>query len=254
MKADYSIISKVYDNNQKRQQIPKDINIQEILDKNKTSDIRILDVGCGTGIYFEKQHSFYKYSNIAWYGIDPSEEMLSIAKTKNTTAAYTASSAENIPYPDNYFDYITMRFSFHHMDDKVKVLQEIRRVLKRGGLFRYENIDPFIMKEWWVFKYFPKTIDIVNNTYWTVDSLIEECHKSGLSYKKTSKENTNISMAMFEIYNEASMRDISQLNILSDNDYQLGLKAIMKDMDTKTKPVQEGVILVNVFFIKNNEE
>jgi ubiquinone/menaquinone biosynthesis C-methylase UbiE len=250
MKADYSIISKVYDNNQKRQQIPKDKNIQDVLDKNKSSDIRILDVGCGTGIYFEKQHSFYKYSNIIWHGIDPSEDMLSIAKTKNTTATYAASSAENIPFPDNYFDYITMRFSFHHMTDKIKALHEISRVLKQGGLFRYENIDPFIMHDWWVFKYFPKTVNIVNQTYWTIDSLIDECRKTGLSYKKTSKENTNCTMAMYEIYNEASMRDISQLNILSDSDYQIGLKAIMKDMDTMTKPIREGVILTNVVFYK----
>jgi ubiquinone/menaquinone biosynthesis C-methylase UbiE len=250
MKADYSIISKVYDNNSKRQHISKDSNIQDILDKNKTSDVHVLDIGCGTGIYFEKQHSFYKFSNISWHGIDPSEEMLAIAKTKNTAAAFTVSYAEEIPFPDNSFDYITMRFSFHHMTDKAKVLREVSRVLKRGGLSRYENIDPFIMQDWWVFKYFPKTVDIVNGTYWTIDALIEECAKSGLSYKKTSKENTNTMMPMYEIYNEASMRDISQLNILSDSDYQLGLKAIMKDMDTKTKPVSEGVILTNVIFYK----
>jgi ubiquinone/menaquinone biosynthesis C-methylase UbiE len=250
MKADYSIISKVYDNNEKRQRISKDTNIQDVLDRNKISEVRILDVGCGTGIYFEKQYSFYKYSNIAWYGIDPSEEMLAIAKTKNTTATYTLSSAEQIPFPNEYFDYITMRFSFHHMTDKVKVLREISRVLKHGGLFRYENIDPFIMQEWWVFKYFPKTVDIVNNTYWTIESLIDECQKNGLTYKKTSKENTNITMAMYEIYNEASMRDISQLNILSDSDYQIGLKSIMKDMDTMTKPIPEGVILTNIVFAK----
>lgn len=41
--------------------------------------------------------------------------------------------AESLPYPDNYFDCVTVAFGLRNMTHKDKALEEMHRVLKRGG-------------------------------------------------------------------------------------------------------------------------
>jgi len=41
--------------------------------------------------------------------------------------------AESLPFPDNYFDYVTIGFGIRNMTDKKKALKEIYRVLSPGG-------------------------------------------------------------------------------------------------------------------------
>lgn len=47
--------------------------------------------------------------------------------------AYTQVNAENIPFPDNSFDCITIAFGLRNVTDKQQALNEMQRVLKPGG-------------------------------------------------------------------------------------------------------------------------
>jgi demethylmenaquinone methyltransferase / 2-methoxy-6-polyprenyl-1,4-benzoquinol methylase len=46
---------------------------------------------------------------------------------------YVLANAENLPFPDNYFDCITMAFGLRNVTDKDKALRSMCRVLKPGG-------------------------------------------------------------------------------------------------------------------------
>jgi ubiquinone/menaquinone biosynthesis C-methylase UbiE len=48
---------------------------------------------------------------------------------------YVNAPSEQIPFPDEYFDVVTSINSLDHVDDLHQTLQEIKRVLKRGGMF-----------------------------------------------------------------------------------------------------------------------
>ena len=80
----YSIESaSLYENNINKnflygQETKKFINNLTIKNKDKV----IADIGCGTGYVFELINKKYKNNNIKFYGIDPAEGMLNIAKKK----------------------------------------------------------------------------------------------------------------------------------------------------------------------------
>ena len=48
---------------------------------------------------------------------------------------YVQGGAEQIPFPDDYFDIISSFNSLDHVDDLTKSISEIKRVLKPGGKF-----------------------------------------------------------------------------------------------------------------------
>jgi len=85
---------------------------------------KVLDLGCGTGFVSQLYPSF----DIT--GIDISDGMLALNPHK-----WVKGSAENIPFPDNHFDFVVCRSLLHHLEDPIIGLKEAFRVLKPGGKF-----------------------------------------------------------------------------------------------------------------------
>jgi ubiquinone/menaquinone biosynthesis C-methylase UbiE len=88
----------------------------------------ILDVGCGAGDLLLSISKYFKKS----YGIDPVPDFVLIAKKKNPNSKILKSSAEKLPFPDNYFDYVVSNLVFQHTE-REKAIKEVIRVLKPGG-------------------------------------------------------------------------------------------------------------------------
>ncbi len=104
--------------------------------KNTFKDnLNILDIACGTGT-FTKRLTKIK-NGLRVFGIDNSKGMISIANKKNV-ACFKTANAEEIPFPDNYFDLITITDSFYYFKDKDKSISECCRILKTNShLFIY---------------------------------------------------------------------------------------------------------------------
>lgn len=108
-------------------------NVAEIL-KGATNP-KILDIGCGTGFILR---ACSKFSNNL-YGVDISLEMLK--KARDIGATLVKSSAASLPFPDNFFDLVTIHSTLHHFQEIEPVLKEARRVLAPGG-YLYTDHDP----------------------------------------------------------------------------------------------------------------
>lgn len=98
---------------------------------------RLLDVGCGTGMFlrFCSEKSVERSELV---GIDPSAAMLGVARRQSRLAAHQSirwveGIAESLPFPDNYFDWVTAQFSLRNMRDWRRALAEMHRVTKPGG-------------------------------------------------------------------------------------------------------------------------
>lgn len=99
---------------------------------------KILDAGCGTGNLLEileKQNKKYRL-----YGIDISEEMLKIAKSKLKKSVLLLNSAENINFKRN-FDYIFSTEAFHHYADYEQVMTGFSKSLKKNGKLIVMDFD-----------------------------------------------------------------------------------------------------------------
>jgi ubiquinone/menaquinone biosynthesis C-methylase UbiE len=85
---------------------------------------RTLDVGCGTGYHLGLVEDII--------GLDPSKEMLEKARGKGKPLVL--GKGEKMPFPDKSFDTVLCLFSVLNVCDAEKAAQEIKRVLRPGGL------------------------------------------------------------------------------------------------------------------------
>lgn len=94
---------------------------------------KLLDIGSGTGYLI----NMLKDKEMAeFYGLDLSEEMINIAKSKNIeNAQFILGSANKLPFDDDAFDIVTCIQSFHHYPYPNEAMREAYRVLKKGGLY-----------------------------------------------------------------------------------------------------------------------
>lgn len=96
----------------------------------------LLDVACGTADF---SIAAVKYGVETIYGIDISEKMLSIGKTKIRKKGYTdqikleVGNAESIRFDSEYFDAAIVAFGVRNFENLEKGLSEILRVLKPNG-------------------------------------------------------------------------------------------------------------------------
>jgi cyclopropane fatty-acyl-phospholipid synthase-like methyltransferase len=95
---------------------------------------KILDLGTGTGVF---PRGMYHYG-AEYYGVDISDEQIQeaqeISKQKGLAIQYQACSAENVAFPNGYFDAITAVQCFLYFNKEV-VLPKIHSLLKDKGLF-----------------------------------------------------------------------------------------------------------------------
>lgn len=93
---------------------------------------RLLDVGCGTGALLHVLSHSFPAMQLA--GIDPSPEMLSVARQKlGASVELQVAWAEGIPYPNDLFDVVVSCSVFHYLRQPVVALKEMLRVLRPGG-------------------------------------------------------------------------------------------------------------------------
>lgn len=111
----------------------KTIEYIRLLNSNPLS---ICDICCGTGDFTELLISKFPGSDVS--GVDANENMIKIAVVKNIKANFLNSYISNLPFDDESFDLVTVSFATRNLffaSDFDKSLNEIKRVLKKGGFF-----------------------------------------------------------------------------------------------------------------------
>lgn len=92
---------------------------------------RLLDVGAGTGVISVcAQNIVGEQGEVI--ALDPSEGMLAEA-VKLGVRRVTQGLGEALPFPDDYFDLLTMGYALRHVADLHTTFEEYLRVLKPGG-------------------------------------------------------------------------------------------------------------------------
>jgi len=129
-KTNYSKIAKYYD---KVRPMESDVLLSKIIEYGKIgSNCVVLDVGCGTGRF---PLSIPVEKNPIICGLEPSIEMLkqAVAKDKSRNILWVGGDGQKLPFRDNSFNCIYMTLVIHHIENKEMALQEIYRVLRKGG-------------------------------------------------------------------------------------------------------------------------
>ncbi|MCI0660087.1 MAG: class I SAM-dependent methyltransferase [Acidobacteria bacterium] len=101
--------------------------IEEALAPSMGEKLQILDIGCGTGATMDRLRDYGQVQ-----GIDLSEIPLGYSRRRGHQGVFCA-SATALPFADNSFDLVTALDVIEHLDDDLRGLAEIRRVLKPGA-------------------------------------------------------------------------------------------------------------------------
>jgi ubiquinone/menaquinone biosynthesis C-methylase UbiE len=112
----------------------------------------VLDIACGEG------YGSYFISKVAKkvYGIDISEEAIEHAKSKyiKENLEFLVGNVANIPLPDKSIDIVVSFETIEHVPEvaQKKFLNEVKRILKRDGLFICSTPDKYYYSDLYNYK------------------------------------------------------------------------------------------------------
>jgi SAM-dependent methyltransferase len=116
---------------------------------------KALDIGCGNGVITIRLAK--KFSDATVVGIDFWGDRWEYSKTDceanaqaegvSNRVTFQKASASKLPFEDDYFDAAVSNLCFHEVSDskdKVAVINEALRVVKKGGVFAFQDL--FLLK------------------------------------------------------------------------------------------------------------
>lgn len=116
--------------------------LQDYYQRNDLSNLTVLDVGASTGIIDnELAKSFKKV-----VGIDIDREAIKHAKKKfpRKNLVFKVGDAMSLDFTNSSFDLVVCTQIYEHVPDDQKLMNEIYRVLKHGGVCYFAGLN-----KWW---------------------------------------------------------------------------------------------------------
>ena len=175
--------------------------IIEQISKIDSVKISVLEVGCGGGILSEE---IAKIGYITT-GIDPSESSLNTAiehaKENNLKIKYEKGIGEDLPFQPDSFNVVLCCDVLEHVHDLPKVISEISRVLKNGGIFIYDTFNRTyfskisairILQEWKRWAIMPPNLHVWE-MFIRPEEMISLLHENQLGWKEHRGIKPNIS-------------------------------------------------------------
>jgi len=117
---------------------------QKIIDRfgSKLGEMSMLDIGIGAG----RTTHFFAYRTKRYVGVDYSNRMLDLAKNSTpeheTLMLDWADARDLSKYRDGEFDFVMFSYNgldYMHPTERPQAIQEVRRVLKKGGHFFFSS-------------------------------------------------------------------------------------------------------------------
>jgi ubiquinone/menaquinone biosynthesis C-methylase UbiE len=222
--VDYNEISKTYDDVREGDVMLINHFLQEIPAQDS---LNVLDIGCGTGNYTNLFQKLTQARGHRVYGLDPSEGMLSKARSKNTRIVFQQGTATQIPAEDNFFDFAFMTDVIHHVPDIHKMFAEIHRILKPRGKVCIVTQSHQQIEARPIVRFFPGTARVDQERYPDINEIIAAGQDGCLRYLKQEilfdDEIIEVGADYLELVRK---RGYSMLRLLPESEYQQGLRQL----------------------------
>lgn len=188
----------------------------------------VLDIGCGTGNYTAL---LQKITGAIIYGIDPSQGMLDVARSKNSKIIFEPGSGCEIPCPTVTFDFIYMTDVIHHIPDIDLMFFEVFRVLKPGGKMCVVTQSHRQIEKRPTSIFFPGTAVADKKRYPDIDAIHRAAANQGLRSLQVITLGENRPVQLDDDYLElVEKKGFSMFHLIDDDEYHRGLTDLREAM------------------------
>jgi len=212
-------------------------------------EMKVLDVACGNGSTLIPTAKLLENSGEVT-GIDIAPNMIEqliekIMLNNLSNARAGLMDAENLQFPDKYFDVVICGFGLFFFHDFLKAIEEIKRVLKDGGIFVFSTWNKKYRMTWLMEemgKYIPDIESVKRGVTYNNGIVIDNLYS--ISGIKKILNYTNLELeALFtntiEVVNKNEDEWIEKwwhsgfrlyFELISDEDYPMLEKSVRKNL------------------------
>jgi ubiquinone/menaquinone biosynthesis C-methylase UbiE len=185
---------------------------------------RVVEVGCGAGDHVGALHAA---TGCRAVGVDPSEEMLAVARARYEGVAFERGSAERLPLPDGSAELVFSVHVVHHLGDISAACAEAFRVLTPGGHACTVTEDEAAIRARLHSRYFPETVAVEVARYPTLAAVRAALTAAG--FVDIGEQRTE-SPYLVEDARAYAEKAFSSLHLIGDDAHRAGLERLEHDL------------------------
>jgi SAM-dependent methyltransferase len=200
----------------------------------------IVDVGCGTGRLGIVLSSRY---GARVTGVDPSPEMLAVAREKDPSAEWVVGRAESLPFEDEAFARGVAALVVHHLE-RDRALPEVARVLESNGRFVISTPDPIGFPGHWLAGLFPSFVEIERARFPDADTLERELAAAGFVEIVVERRTFPRSFSREFGLERLRGRYGSMFDLITPDEYEAGLERAAHELPDHVSYVDHWLLVV----------
>jgi SAM-dependent methyltransferase len=192
---------------------------------------RVLEVGCGTGNYIL---ALQAHCGCTCWGIDPSREMLDIARNRAENVHFQQERAEAVGMPPTSLDLVFSVDVIHHITDRPVYYREAYRLLAPQGRICTVTDSAWIIRHRQPLStYFPETVEYELARYPRIDSLREMMIDAGFDEIDESTVESSYMLTDIQIYRDKAF---SALHLISERAFARGIARMEQELNRGPLP------------------
>jgi ubiquinone/menaquinone biosynthesis C-methylase UbiE len=151
----------------------KEVIREFILLNSLNKSIKILDFGCGEGLF---SRIFENYGSVSYFGVDNDSNRIKKAKKSFYSNKFIIAN-ETICFKNNIFDFLILNNVLHHMtrEEIGKLILEIKRVMKKKSFILIIEIVPRSMQKSLFLKLITLLEERVNKIEYRATAFLDKC-------------------------------------------------------------------------------
>jgi SAM-dependent methyltransferase len=176
------------------------------------------------------------------WGVDPSEEMLAVARAAGKRVGLKRGRAEDLPFKDGWFERAVMRLVVH-LVDRGLALPELARVLAPGGRATIATFTEGHFEWYWLTSVFPEVGEIDRKRFPSPAALESELLGAGFVSARTTTLRQRRPIRREDALDRIRGRYISTLRLLDEDTYAAGLARAEHELPEEIESVLEWAVV-----------